>query len=268
MVGSAAMGAITSRRAFAAGLGALGSCLFAASARAAPKRLLLLGSSMMAGAFGSILEDRFGKLGYAVHRRPRSASGLSRPDFFDWFAEGERLRRDFRPTVSLVIFGANDGQGIWMGGKARAEQWIRWHEDGWRAEYARRVNRLADVLGPRGEPVIWVGAPVMRPPKLNARVQILNGIYEREMAWRPRALFVDMSAVLADRNGNYTEYVRHEGKTLQARSPDGVHVSRHGAKVMVDHIMPRAQVFLAEDRTPRPSIDERRCTEHFRGSFG
>jgi hypothetical protein len=217
---------------------------------------------MMAGAFGGILEAKFGELGYDVHRKPRSASGLSRPDFFDWFAEGQRLYRSFRPDVSLVIFGANDGQGIWMGGEKRSTQWIRWHEDGWRAEYARRVNRLADALGPRGEHVIWVGAPVMRPPKLNARVRILNGIYQREMAWRPRALFVDTWPVLADRKGNYLEHVRHAGKTVLARSPDGVHVSREGAKILIDHIVPRARAFVATDGSRRVSIDERSCTDH------
>lgn len=208
------------------------------------RRVLILGSSAMAGAFGGALEHGLERLGYQVHRRHRSASSLSRPDFFDWYAEAQRLYESFRPHGTLVMFAANDAQALFTGGKPA---WIQFHdEDAWTRAYRDRVNEFVDTLAPRGERVVWIGAPIMRSPKLSARMRRTNQIYAEEMRWRPAATFVDTWGHLADRRGHYSDRIRVGGSTKLVRSPDGVHLARAGARVLADVIVPRADDFFTQ----------------------
>jgi len=40
------------------------------------------------------------------------SSGLSRPDYFDWDLEGEKLISVHNPDIVVAIFGANDNQKL------------------------------------------------------------------------------------------------------------------------------------------------------------
>lgn len=233
-----------------AGAGAL---LAPRAARATePRRVLIVGSSAMAGAFGGALQWGLEALGYEVHRRHRSSSSLTRPDFFDWFEEGQRLYDSFRPDATLVFFAANDAQALFTESEPK---WIQFHDEApWTKAYRARVNRFADTVSPRGERVVWIGAPVMRSPKLNERMRRTNKIYEEEMQWRRSAMFVDTWAQLADPHGNYADRVRVDGSMIKVRAPDGVHFNRAGAKILADLILPRADRFFKESllaRAPR-----------------
>jgi hypothetical protein len=225
-----------------AGMGALLGPRLARASEA--RRVLIVGSSAMAGAFGGALHHGLEALGYEVHRRHRSSSSLTRPDFFDWFAEGDRLYESFRPHATLVFFAANDAQALFT---ESDPAWIQFHDEKpWTEAYRARVNRFADVVSPRGERVVWIGAPVMRSPKLNERMQRTNKIYEEEMRWRRSAMFVDTWASLADGRGNYADRIRIDGTTKKVRAPDGVHFNRTGANILADLILPRADRFFKE----------------------
>jgi hypothetical protein len=71
-----------------------------------------------------------------------------------------------------------------------------------------------------------------------------NAIYEQEMQWRPAASFVDTWGRLTDRRGVYADRLRVEGSTKTVRAPDGVHLARHGAKLLADVIVPHADGFF------------------------
>ncbi len=228
---------LTTRRSFL--LAAAASAFWPGVARGKPGRVLLVGDSMIAGAFGLYLEQHLRKaVGHEVERRGKSSSGLARPDFFDWLEEGERLRTKFSPDAVVVMFGGNDGQGLYMG-RGAEPKWIRWHEDGWTEEYRRRVNAFADVMTANGEQIFWVGMPVMKPTKLNARVDHMNTIYRAEMAIRPHAEFVDVWRLLAGPDGGYAHELEVAGKRVRIRASDGVHLSGAGAKVLVEHVAGR-----------------------------
>lgn len=226
------------------GAAALASLLPSRAVRAADPskpRVLVVGDSMIAGGFGLFLARTLAKEhDYPVRRRGKSSSGLARPDFFDWIEEARRLVDDFSPDVSVVMFGGNDVQGLYMG----KGEWIRWHEDAWSAEYARRVVAFCDILAPARQTIFWVGMPVMRPPKFHARVQRVNTIYRAEMAIRPNATFVDTWSVLADENGEYADRIVLEppeegkrAKRVRVRAGDGIHLSPKGAHHLKDHVL-------------------------------
>jgi uncharacterized protein len=227
-------------------------------------RVLVLGDSMIAGGFGLYLARALGEeRGYDVTRRGKSSSGLARPDFFDWIAEAKRLVGDTPYDATVVMFGGNDVQGLYMGKGFGAEgdehegpptkktRWIRWEDEGWSEEYARRVNALADIVAPAGQQLFWIGMPVMRPSKFHARVQRVNTIYRAEMAIRSNALFVDIWSVLADEDGEYADRIyltRDDGseaapddvkpkrKKVLVRAGDGIHLTVAGAHHLTSHV--------------------------------
>jgi len=201
------------------------------------KKILILGDSMIAGAVGLFLEKALRKHhGYDVQRRGKSSTGLARPDFFSWPKEAATQVAAFPPDAVICMFGGNDVQGLWLS----RGKWVTWPEPGWPAEYARRVNAFADIVAPNGEPLFWIGMPVMRPEKFHLRVQRVNTIYRAEMAIRPGGRFIDIWSLLADEDGNYADRLDIDdvpgGKTERVRAGDGIHLSVAGARRVEAHV--------------------------------
>ena len=199
--------------------------------------MLVIGGSTMIGALGSYLEKKLQKLGYETHRKAKSSSGLARPDFFDWQSEAAGLYDAFDPDATVVMFGGNDGQGLKMP-KGSDRDWIRWHEDGWTEEYARRVAAFADTVSPAGEHLFWIGMPAMRQSKLDARVQHMNTIFENEMQQRAHGHYIETRSLLSGGTDRYSDDIRVDGRTIRVRAPDGMHLARGGATLLVDHVVP------------------------------
>lgn len=226
------------------------------------KKILILGDSMIAGAVGLFLEKGLHKQhGYQVHRRGKSSTGLARPDFFSWPKEAAAQVAEFTPDAVVCMFGGNDVQGLWMS----RGKWVTWPEPGWPAEYARRVNAFADIVAPNGEPLFWIGMPVMRPEKFHVRVQRVNTIYRAEMAIRPGGHFIDIWRLLADADGNYADRLDIDGvpggKTERVRAGDGIHLSVAGARRVEAHVrsivhgvLTGAQVASSQAVTPADVI--------------
>jgi hypothetical protein len=208
---------------------------------------------MIAGGFGIYLQSALRDDGFKVERAGKSSTGLARPDFFDWKKAARRRVETFAPDASIIMFGGNDVQGLYMG----KHQWIRWHEEGWAEEYGRRIGALCDILAPAGERIFWVGMPVMRPPKFHTRVQRINTIARVAMRNRPGALFIDTWRVLADEEGAYADriYVQHgvnedgspRRKKVRVRASDGIHLTRAGAHLLKAHVREIVLEQLARD---------------------
>ncbi|MCA9651594.1 MAG: DUF459 domain-containing protein [Myxococcales bacterium] len=240
------------RRWLGGALGLAGASLLPRPARAdrygpvGGTRILVIGDSMIAGGFGLYLARALGEEhGYDVTRRGKASTGLARPDFFDWMEEAERLVGEQPFDASLVMFGGNDVQGLYMS----KDQWIRWQDDGWASEYAKRVAALAERLAPSGQQLFWVGMPVMRPEKLHARVRRVNTIYRAEMAIRHDSEFIDIWSLLAGPDGRYADRIEvptadgTRTRKVQVRAGDGIHLTVAGAHVLADHV---GQVVHAE----------------------
>ena len=104
-------------------------------------RVLLLGDSMIATGFGVKLESLLDKTaGIVAYRKGKSASGLARPDFYDWMSEGRHQALAREPDVVIVMLGGNDGQDLTTNGPSKRR--VRWGSEAWNDAYAARVDRL------------------------------------------------------------------------------------------------------------------------------
>lgn len=225
------------RRGFLLGLG--GAAALAAFPRPAfaGAKVLVLGGSTIHGALGKYIEDSLVEAGVTTDRHAKSSSGLARPDFYDWHAAAQKQVARSGPQAVVVMFGGNDGQALFMGDDA-SPKWIKWDEaDAWKAEYRRRVDALADVLGDGGAQIYWMGMPEMKSNKLNGRMERMNTIYAEAMQARASGHFISTRGLMPGATG-YAEFAKVGGKQVRVRAEDGVHYSIHGARIVAAAVVP------------------------------
>jgi hypothetical protein len=183
-----------------------------------PLRLAAYGESVGGGAILGLKMLTDGRQGIKVHRFVKVASGLTRPDFFDWpaylTANIDKRPRPF--DAVMLMFGANDGQDTKVDGKQ-----LDFGTGSWKRMYAGRVGKVMDLYLERGvKKVYWVGMPRMGIGWFNKRMELMNGIYRAEAAKRaPRVEYVDAWTI-----------VDAPATTYQAkyRQDDGVHMTVEG----------------------------------------
>jgi len=192
----------------------------------APLRMYIGGDSI-ARDFGQAMERVAASTGVITPTLDfRPATGLSRPDFFNW---PEHLVKDVVPTdPQLVVlqFGANDAQGFTVGGRS-----VERFGPEWLAEYRRRVAATMDLMrSPTNERlVVWVGAPIMGPNSGVAGMDELNYIYWDEARTRPWVTYVDTWPFLTDASLGYLDQAPNaDGRVISLRQKDKVHFSEAG----------------------------------------
>ena len=208
-----------------------------------PHRVLIVGSSLAATGLGAVLEDKLDANPQIVaYRKGKSASGLSRPDFYDWFDQGKRQVEFRKPELVIVIMGANDGQDLppWKGSKR-----VHWGSEGWPEAYRDRVDDfLASVRTPvEGQEapanVLWVGLPKVPSPSLERKLTLIRGLHQEQVAALGDAgFYVDTTPHLVDANGVLLKTAKVRGKQRELRSEDGVHFTMSGCEYLADKLYP------------------------------
>jgi S-formylglutathione hydrolase FrmB/lysophospholipase L1-like esterase len=221
------------------------------------RRILVAGDSFMVEGFGPVLERELREVPeLEVKRVFRSATGLCRPDYFDWFTFMDELLRENEPELVIISLGANDTQDIVTDDRVR-------HlvgSDSWNEVYAERVGRILDMAGDAGATVFWVGLPVMGKKLYNQRVSNLNAVVARTCAETLNCRFFDSWSLLADAEGNFMAYVTTpEGKHERIRTKDSIHLTESGAEIMVAAFLEAAGawgVFGLPGAGPAPEAGE------------
>lgn len=206
---------------------------------AAPLRLWVAGDSLWETP-GPALTNLAASTGLVdVELDFRYSTGLTRPDFFDWIehARAELARLD--PDHVLFMVGANDWQGLATAGGVHQAG-----TDGYLAEYRRRVHEMMSVLSAGGRPVTWMGLPVMRSPRYDAHMQVLDGIYAAESERFSTVHHLPTRSLFADMDGAYADYLTTpSGTPRPMRKGDGIHLSEPGgnrlAAVLWKHLEER-----------------------------
>jgi hypothetical protein len=202
---------------------------------AEPLRLWVGGDSM-AEVFGRSLEaaaEATGVVDAALHYE--MASGLTRPDYYDWPAALADDVEAGDPEVIVVVLGVNDGQGIVRDDGTPVPEVS---DPAWAEEYRRRVGALMDQLRAGDRWVVWVAQPPMREPGYAARLAIVNRVHAAEAAQRPWVSLIDTAAVLGGEDGGYTP-TRPDvtGAPVEVRRGDGIHLTPAGADLLAAHVL-------------------------------
>jgi hypothetical protein len=193
---------------------------------AEPLRLWVGGDSMTQ-TFGSSFQRATASTGIIQSTvDARVSTGLTRPDFFDWPTHLATNVLPTDPEVMVIMFGANDSQGL-----VREDGTVcKRFEQCWLDDYRLRVAGTMDLLRDEDNDrmVIWVGQPVMGPGTVFG-IDKLNAIYFEEAASRPWIRYFDTFPFFATPEGEYADYLPNLSGTEQGmRQADDVHFSTEG----------------------------------------
>ncbi|MDR1312333.1 MAG: DUF459 domain-containing protein [Deltaproteobacteria bacterium] len=202
------------------------------------RNILIVGDSFMVEGFGPVLERELRKIPeLAVKRVFKSATGLCRPDFFDWFAFMDGLLEENQPELVVLSLGANDTQDIVTDDRKRHMV----ATEGWNKVYGERVKGILDMAGDAGATVFWVGLPVMGKKLYNERVSNINGVVAGVCAESLNCRFFDTREILADPEGAFTAFTTApDGKHERIRAKDSIHLTELGGEILVSAFLKSA----------------------------
>jgi len=166
------------------------------------------------------------------------ASGLTRPDVFNWFDEIRSKLRELKPNAIVLAFGANDTND-YMTGLPEGVSVGSFGSAAWLGEYRRRVAGVFDLARRAGTHVVWIGLPVTDDAARSARFGIVNAVAAAEARKRPDTVsFIDTYLLLAGPDGGYAEYLTSPGGgQVKVRSPDGIHFEPAGGDIVAGKVL-------------------------------
>ena len=209
--------------------------LLRAPSAEAPLRVYLAGDSIMHDAGNAFLDLAAGSPVFTSTLHYENATGLSRPDFYDWPAALAADTAAQRPEVVFLLFGGNDGQGI-VTPDGTAVQDLT--DPAWQAEYRRRVDAVMDLVRAEDRLVFWIGLPPMRPGSFDAKARIMTRIYREAAEARPWVTYVDTVPLFGDAEGRYVERIADgSGAEVRMRKDDGIHFNSAGADRLARHLL-------------------------------
>ena len=186
-----------------------------------PLRVWVAGDSL-AQIPGEALE-RVGGAIDVVGIESRLATGLARPDLYNWFSRIPQAVKQLRPRLVVFSFGADDAHGF-MTGVPAGRTLGPLGSSSWDAEYLRRADGVTRELIAQGVYVVWLGLPIPDGPGFKKSFPVVNRILEGvAKAHAKQSTYVDTWHMLDDFHGRYAAYLRVHGKLTLMRLPDGVH---------------------------------------------
>jgi hypothetical protein len=170
----------------------------------------------------------------------RIATGLERPDVFNWFRHVERVAREERPRAIVVMFGGNDDHGF-MTGVPEGAEIGDFGSASWTDEYRRRVGLIMDSATSHGAYLVWIGLPITKDAEQTRRFDAINAIVQSEAARRSRRVsYLDTYFFFAGDDGGFAEYVASpSGRLVKMRADDGVHFERAAGDLIARQVLRR-----------------------------
>lgn len=170
----------------------------------------------------------------------RVATGLERPDVFNWFKEIASQVKKLKPDVVVLHFGGNDDHS-YMTGLPEGVSIDGFGTASWRKEYGRRVGGVMDTVARAGGHTIWLGLPITRSPAQTQRFDVINAVVVQQAKRRPSTTtYIDTYTTFAGDDGGFAEYLDdRRGRSVKVRAGDGVHFERAGGDMIARMVLKR-----------------------------
>jgi uncharacterized protein len=214
-------------------------------------RIALVGDSMAEALAFGFEADAGLKAEFQLRQRTVSASGLVRSDYHDWPKAITALTSENPGMAALIVMvGLNDRQSIRIGDTS--------HEalsEGWREAYRKRVDTVIQTVQNARIPLIWVGLPIMRSPKLSMELAVINGLV-RERVQASGETYIDISDGFSDETGGYSQTGPDViGDIVRLRGPDGIHFTPAGQRKLAFFVEKPLRKFIGPGETVTPMIE-------------
>ncbi|MDX6677661.1 MAG: uncharacterized protein QOE31_1713 [Solirubrobacteraceae bacterium] len=208
-------------------------------------RVLATGDSMIQIIDGFLKQRLERRRGTHVRSDARISTGLSKPFMLDWVKRAREQARALHPDVTAIFIGANDGFPM----RTRSGASAACCAGPWVTEYARRVESMMRSYQRGGRSyVYWMTLPTPRRNDFARVYRAVNRAIKRAAGRVGRGVrVIDLVKVFTP-GGRFRQVIRFRGKNVNARQPDGVHLSVAGASIAAtllvdrlrtDHALPR-----------------------------
>jgi len=195
------------------------------------KKVMVIGD-FMGSALADGLEIAFAPdAGIVIDTRTDGSSGLVRTDHLDWPQTLTTYIGEVKPTLIVIMLGANDRQQMSIDGKKE-----KFQTEAWNAEYEKRIAQIIEIASQNKTPFLWVGLPAFSSPSLSADAATLNNFYraKSEMAGGE---FIDIWDGFADENGKFIASGSDiNGQPVRLRGSDGLSFTKSGKRKLAFYV--------------------------------
>jgi uncharacterized protein len=199
--------------------------------------IIVPGFSIVRAAAGSPVIESVGDVD------GRIATGLERPDVFNWFEHIRKRLKELKPKAVVLGFGANDDHDF-MTGLPEGASSGSFGSSAWAREYRRRVGGIMDTVTRAGAFLVWIGLPITHDAEQSRRFDTINAVVQQEARRREgRVTFLDTYTTFAGDDGGFSEYqTQPSGRLVKIRAADGVHFEPEGGAIIAREVLRRLNV--------------------------
>ena len=193
------------------------------------------------GVFGDSLGAGVGSGLYMVLKKhpedhlfqyAKVGEGLTRPDYFSWFEDLPKKLDEDHITMAIVMFGANDQQGI----RDEARKGYNFKTEGFKKAYGARVDAILAELTKRNIKTIWLGIPILRKEELNPGADYLNEIF-LDSSKKAGTTFLSLTDDFKGPDGGFASHLPDSaGHLKQVRADDGIHFTPWGYQLVAEKV--------------------------------
>ena len=173
----------------------------------------------------------------------RLATGLGRPDIYNWYTRFVRRSVGLRPRVAVLSFGADDGHD-YLAGVPAGHTIGPLGSASWDAEYRRRLEGVTREFNAAGIYLVWLGLPIIRGPTQDHSFQTIDKLVRAVASAHPHTVaFIDTYRMFETPHRHYTDYLRNaHGALVLMRASDGIHYEPPAGDLIARAVLKRLNV--------------------------
>ncbi|MEJ1119913.1 DUF459 domain-containing protein [Phyllobacterium sp. CCNWLW109] len=198
------------------------------------KTVLVVGDFMASGLAEGLEAAFIDSPGVRVIDKADGSSGFVRDDHRNWPMTIGGLIETEKPSVVVVMAGANDRQQFTgVQSEAKGKPFL---SEEWSKEYQARLGAFLDAVEKTGKPVVWVGQPAFKTKSMTNDVLAFNELY-RNAAEKAEGTFVDVWDGFVDQSGSFTlTGFDMSGQTARLRNNDGIGLTPAGKRKLAFYV--------------------------------
>ncbi|MGH1349537.1 MAG: SGNH/GDSL hydrolase family protein [Methyloligellaceae bacterium] len=194
-------------------------------------KVYVVGASLAQGTYNGLVSAFSKDRNIELKSRIKYSSGLAVSRGFNWKNDLEALVAQDKMDIVIVLIGLKELSTIYKGRKG--------HKVGtkeWSKILGDRIDAKLKSLKSKNVAVYWVGLPIMRSPKLNEKMQLLNDVF-RKHAFLNGVKFIDTWNGFTDQFNRYSAFGPDiNGNVRRIRENDGVHLTGRGYRKLAHFV--------------------------------
>ena len=195
-------------------------------------RVLIVGDSIMMTVGPVIKEAVTSKMAGSAVVRAKLASGLARPDVFDWNTEIRGVVSKSKFDFIVMMLGTNDSQDFAENGKIFTYGTTEWVDI-----YNKRLLSVMQSACLGAKKVLWLGLPPMKSVNFDRKAHRINNWTKKQARVSGCVDYIPTDRMLGDTDGKFASYVKVGDQLEKIRMVDGIHVTKKGGQVVSDFLV-------------------------------